>query len=634
MTDNPILQANLEALATVNPGLTEKLGEIARDAAKLPDGLQLETGKKGLPTLKASDRKGEFYLHSPYDPVREAEQWASKQVQPFQRSDTAVVIGFGLGYLIEALLQHDLPERVIVVIPSQAEFLFSLSQRDFSAFIGGDRVEFVVGLNAARSAEAVAVRLQKRQIYGWRPLIHPAMARLYFEFVQAFTPVLSSSLTALQTTKRTKLNKSDLFMRNALANFPLLALSPGVEQLKGRWLQRPVALVAAGPSLDKQLPLLIEWADRVLIIAVGQAWRSLRQVGIEPHMVVTVDPNEANLRHFESMKSAGAVLVADAGCHPRIPREFAGPLVFNHSRPDGELLFSSLCGKRGVLETGGSVANTALSLACELGASPILLLGQDLAFSGGRTHAQGNAFMRDFGDKVSTKRNLRPVEGYYGDTVYTNAQMDTYRHWFEKAIERIESQRVINCTEGGARIRGVEQMRFSDALQLCDGADPSAFEQLFDVHLPAGDTLDVLRKVEDLRRQLAHVGDKAANVSVAASRLNDLMDDPKRYRRVAREIKQAGRALIKRKEACWVLLGAFLARESFAVKARAESSDEHDDLTPVAERYYQAIAEACRRADQALQESIAALQDSELSMRYARFWDGSSRPALSVRNQA
>jgi hypothetical protein len=63
---------------------------------------------------------------------------------------------------------------------------------------------------------------------------------------------------------------------------------------------------------------------------------------------------------------------------------------------------------------------------------------------------------------MANDSRFKLVPGYYGDMVYTNQQMDTYRDWFETQIKNDIAFKVYNCTEGGAFIRGTIQIPFND----------------------------------------------------------------------------------------------------------------------------------------------------------------------------
>ena len=112
---------------------------------------------------------------------------------------------------------------------------------------------------------------------------------------------------------------------------------------------------------------------------------------------------------------------------------------------------------------GGSVATAAFAFMRFLKQKRIILIGQDLASANGVTHAGG--------DNDNTRYNETTVEGYYGGTVTTRSDWLGYLRWFEREIQTInendEGIRVIDATEGGAKIHGAEIMTLQQAIDEC-----------------------------------------------------------------------------------------------------------------------------------------------------------------------
>ena len=67
--------------------------------------------KSGHETLKVND----YFVHSSYNPIREAEQLAKKYYKPHHAH---IVFGYGCGYFIDALLKEfHFNERLLIVDP-------------------------------------------------------------------------------------------------------------------------------------------------------------------------------------------------------------------------------------------------------------------------------------------------------------------------------------------------------------------------------------------------------------------------------------------------------------------------------------------------------------------------------------
>jgi hypothetical protein len=595
--DRAVCQKNLAALRESDEDLSATLEEtLASWSGEAESTLCPSTGPKGAITLVARDDQGEFRLHSPYDPVTEAERQLKKITQGRPSNEVPVIVGFGLGYIVEQTAAATWFKRAVVLEPNEGDFLLALGLRDLSGLLRNERLSFVVGHDASASAVQISRALAKRQHYAWHPWITPAMARRHLAFSKECFKDLSSTLTVVQTTARTKYSKSQLFQDNAIENLPDICGSRGVSEFEGVWADKPVVVVAAGPSLDKQMAALKEVSGRILLIAVGQAWRSLRAAGIVPEFVVSVDPNQVMLAHFEGVEPAGEWLIADSCCYPEILSMFYPRLIVGHATEDREVMFDALCGPRGGLRSGGSVANSAFSFAMTMGANPVILIGQDLAFTGGRSHVEGNVYGKNYAGDLARQRGMRPVAGYYDDEVYTNSQMDAYRLWFESQAVINEDLTLINATEGGAKIKGAEQMPFSEVIARYAEDAPgdllqTAFEQTAGSEVLSSDQLE--KNFAKMTARLERIESHAQElVTICQQLLRG--GDPHGQQRLWNRFQAAKKKVLPDEGAAWVVLSHYLGKASIRVQHIADQKEDGRaaDFLDVGMRYYRAIAKA------------------------------------------
>lgn len=123
------LEANLRALAAVDPG------RAATIAAAEPLAASCQPAASGAPTLAADG----VLLHSAHDPAGEAQRWAFDACERLAAAEgspaTAVVFGFGLGWHVEALVEHWLGP-VTVVEPDDRLLRTALAARDLRDLLG------------------------------------------------------------------------------------------------------------------------------------------------------------------------------------------------------------------------------------------------------------------------------------------------------------------------------------------------------------------------------------------------------------------------------------------------------------------------------------------------------------------
>jgi hypothetical protein len=122
-------------------------------------------------------------------------------------------------------------------------------------------------------------------------------------------------------------------------------------------------------------------------------------------------------------------------------------------------------GKMCHMDSAGSVANCAYAFAKIIGMKTIAFVGQDLAYTGGVSHALGHQQREDKTPEAMEKdAGMKKVAGYHGDTVYTTIAMDVFKAWFEARFAEDKGITVLNCTEGGAFIEGFRNMSLETAI--------------------------------------------------------------------------------------------------------------------------------------------------------------------------
>ncbi|MCX5742130.1 MAG: DUF115 domain-containing protein [Proteobacteria bacterium] len=317
------------------------------------------------------------------------------------------------------------------------------------------------------------------------------------------TTAAREALSDLRIHRNTVHAFSQTWIDHGLANLPALARHPSVATLGDRLRGLPMVVVAPGPSLAKNAHLLRELEGRAVICAVGHALKPVIAAGVRPDLVLTVDPQDVRY-HFAGCDLSRTTVVNAATVDPRLfELPAAGFVTLSANCSIDDWLFEGL-GEDAAIPGGGSVATTAMGLALRLGCSPIIFVGLDLAFPGGQyyvatSHDGGaRAVVDDHGGMVvqgwsadfrAMKASGGPaapservielpawtLDGESTDaTVPSSFMFGLFHRWF---VERLASvtTRVINCTEGGAAIPGMEHRRLADVIAtLPTGVDARA----------------------------------------------------------------------------------------------------------------------------------------------------------------
>ena len=321
-----------------------------------------------------------------------------------------MVIGAGLGAIIDDLFARGAGTRVLVIEPDASGVTAFLGQRDWTAAIQSGRLLVLSGPDY-RGADR-AWRLVSIGDVAPLIVVHPVLARgTYPEDVRRAAAVGARVVADARGNAGAEAVFAGPYLLNTVENLGVVAREGDVDALAGAFDGVPAIVAAAGPSLNRAIAELQRVQGRALVIAVDTALRPLLRAGIAPHIAVAVDPSERNARHLVNLDGAGGTwFVAEPGVHPHAfptfaARTFAFRVGDNHPWP----WLASLGIGRGTLDAWGSVLVSALDLAIRMGARPIAIVGADLAYTGGQPYCRGTAFEEDWAREVRFGERLDDV---------------------------------------------------------------------------------------------------------------------------------------------------------------------------------------------------------------------------------
>lgn len=222
-------------------------------------------------------------------------------------------------------------------------------------------------------------------------------------------------------------------------------------------------VVAAGPSLDKNVGELKRVKGKACIIAVDTALKPLHKRGIIPDIVITID-NKKPLSFFDTPEFKKIPLVMETNGNSDLIKIHNGKRFYASSGENFTDYLLEIVGKENdAIPTGGSVGNSAFFLALKMGFNKIIMVGHDLALTNGNIHAKGIHSIES--ENISNEKGVyRYVDGYYGGKVKTREDYHSYLKWFELQMECADELNVVNATEGGAKIHGMREMPLKDII--------------------------------------------------------------------------------------------------------------------------------------------------------------------------
>lgn len=463
--------------------------------------------KSGDKTLLFRNGK-EVRLHSAYDPGKEAE----RSVSAFSKGRASIIVvsGLALGYHVHHL-RMKYPDAQIVAVERDLEAA-ALARQTHPEFLEGVNV-----ITAPGQVEEIFEETDMARFRGVAHYIHRPSFGMQEDFYNAIFIDINRFFTSKISDLLTRFEFEQNWVGNILKNVHHTFGSGRAADLFGRFRGYPGIIVSAGPSLRKNFGLLAGLYDRALIVCVDTAYKVLNRRGVPAHMVMTLDAQKHSLRHFLGLKGPLPPLLADMVSFPHIARSYPGEKIFSttskyytdargeHKKESTPLMdwIEKFIPPIGDIQSGGSVATSAFDLLLNLGCDPIILVGQDLAYTGREIHCSGTHHndewtalysrfvnLETINQRVVRKRKIKRVEAYGGGLVISDFVFDLYRGWFEDSSRKVPV-RVINATEGGARIANTGEESLSSlaarlpiraktpasiltgVLEKRNGADPS-----------------------------------------------------------------------------------------------------------------------------------------------------------------
>jgi hypothetical protein len=249
----------------------------------------------------------------------------------------------------------------------------------------------------------------------------------------------------------------DKNISNYEENEGILKESNGITDLADFNIGKSIILVAAGPSLNKNIRYLKAAYRKIPILCVDAAFPILLKNKIEPDIVFIVDTKPVQEIFFRESYPGIRTKLAAASCvHKKVIEAWKGEFYFFNafgSDEDHEIQLKH--GKDfGSLGVGGNVSSAVLWFSIAFsGSSRIIFVGHDFSYQNIQ-----NYYARGTVDEMAADKKKRlPTWDIYGKTVFQDLSLKSYKEWTERTIRDLKTEienlggkiEFINCTEGG-----------------------------------------------------------------------------------------------------------------------------------------------------------------------------------------
>ena len=453
-----LIQLNNDVLQNQYPELQKISSQVAKDG---------ET----VMTLRWDGR--DVRLNSAYSPKKEAEKWCDQYC--FNNLDiTVMLFGMGNGVILRELKKRLYSDaEVIVYEPSMKLFDYVLHNEDLTELLNCPTVTFIIqGLNEDSLFHEIHKRIHWSRVLTQIRCFHPKYEELFGEAAVYFLQQIKKCNELASCNRNTQLYFTTVAVENLFSNLPHVLHASTVNDCFGRLsTEVPAIVVAAGPSLNKNIDELKKAEGKAFIMATDTAVRGLLEHDIHFDCMITVDPEKPS-SYISDVRCKDIPLFCSLESNPPIMQFHSGKKIWFQR----DIYLKELYDKYGKALTtcvsGGSVATTAFSIAVTLGFHQIILVGQDLAFHGNKTHAE---WVESEGDDTE----ITLVESVDGEMVRSRPDWLIFLMWYEEVIAALPEIEVIDATEGGALIHGSRLLTLSQAIQECCN-EPVDYEREFE----------------------------------------------------------------------------------------------------------------------------------------------------------
>lgn len=455
---------------------------------------RLSPAKKGGESLQGLINGDWKSLSSTYDPQKEALRMLPADHTTWNGREVVVVLGLGNPHILETLAPFLKPGQIAIIVESSrdcATFLMQHSPNLFHFLYQPGRHLFS-GDKDIELLKSYLESIPQDRLTGIRILSHSPSRNLAPLFYEQAEELIKKIIQSKMSDLLTRFEFEKLWIRNIIQNsifFPQQAATSSRDRknivdvsLLSHFLEGTAAiLISAGPSLKESLPWIKKFQDRLFLLSTDTALKVLLRAQIVPDAVYTLDAQIHSMHHYLGENIQDVLFIGDIVVHPRVIRQVttnaklfsttekyiydASGKSRRQTTPGTEYI-ENLYGPIGGIQSGGSVATSAYDLLRHMGASTILLVGQDLAYTGRKIHSSGTHHnerwltklsrvqsLENINEAVIRKRQTFFVSSVNEGQILTDYVLNMYRGWFEDALATSKIP-TWNCSANGAKIQG------------------------------------------------------------------------------------------------------------------------------------------------------------------------------------
>ncbi len=458
-----IFENNLNALKEVDTQLAEQISKIETNT------IYEVFASENLSNVNILDTRDNtpLYMNQPSAEIEKE----LKKLEKFKLYKSLYFYGVGNGELYKKLLENPIHKSIYIIEPEIEMLYIAFNLIDFSNAIKEKRVIFIDSPRAVSSYFSIVIKGIDQVFFKAYTLhLNSDYYEKYIEDIKRVNKEIIKVFSYYANATGNDATDEILGLDHFLENLPTMIKNPSLKELKKKGKNSNTAIiVATGPSLAKQLPLLKKIKDYVTIISVDASFPILEKEGIKPDIVTSIERIADTADFYEKTPSyfhEDVIFAVTAIVDKKLLKSIKGGQLQLSMRPTGSHYYYMKLDEWGYIGLGMSAANLGYELATQIGFEQIVLIGQDLAYGkDGSSHSQNHIFGEN-----ETKHNEKHddyIEAYGGGEVKTTWAWKLFLSGYEKTIAQNNQKgkiTTINSTEGGARIHGAKEIPFQEVI--------------------------------------------------------------------------------------------------------------------------------------------------------------------------
>ncbi|MGH2305442.1 motility associated factor glycosyltransferase family protein [Campylobacter taeniopygiae] len=452
-----IIRKNIQALASgTNEPLALKLSNFLKDSQCVRFSLDEK--------LNIFDFKNQVFMYS--DVEQEITYFQKAILEKTLRYPFVCIYGIGNALLLKNLTSS---YKHIFIFESEIElFILALSVIDLSEELRSGRV-YLIDTNEEKINIQLSILFDQNDMFEYLSLYEMFMNSYYKKYfideIKKIDHIICNNIELVIRNLNPKISLScyDNFIQNIPAMLKSIPFQRIIQERKNQF--ENCIVVCAGPSLEKQIPLLKKYQENFVIFCADGAFPLLYKNDIIPDYVLNIDFEEYSLEFFKNInkeKLNSTLFILGQYTHPSIcnllnQKNLSICVVLNQNL-DNKIMLNDF----GYLEIGTHVGHMCYTLALALGFKNIIIIGQDLAYN-----EKGNSHFGDFalGKDTDIALNIPSLKtlAYGGEgEVLTHLTWDDYRKKLEFLFANNTQANFYNATEGGAKIAFAKELSFQE----------------------------------------------------------------------------------------------------------------------------------------------------------------------------